>query len=41
MAVEVEVNPLVVRPAGRGMEAVDALVRMAGAEPDRDQGAPT
>ena len=38
---EVEVNPLVVRPAGRGVVAVDALLRMAGAEPDRDQGAPT
>ena len=28
---EVEVNPLVVRPAGRGVVAVDALLRMAGA----------
>ena len=34
---EVEVNPLVVRPAGRGVVAVDALLRMAGAEQDGDQ----
>lgn len=41
MAVKVDVNPIVVRPAGGGVAAVDALVRMAGAEPDQDQGAPT
>ena len=34
---EVEVNPLVVRPTGQGVVAVDALLRMAGAEQDGDQ----
>ena len=39
---EVEVNPLVVRPAGRGVVAVDALMRMAGGDQDGDQqGDPT
>ena len=39
---EVDVNPFAMRPAaGRGVAAVDALLHMAGAEPDRDQGAPT
>jgi succinyl-CoA synthetase beta subunit len=28
--VEAEINPLIVRPAGQGVVAVDALVKLAG-----------
>ena len=27
---EAEINPLIVRPAGQGVAAVDALVKLAG-----------
>ena len=34
--VELDVNPLVVRPAGRGVAAVDALLRIAPKDPTED-----
>ena len=34
--VELELNPVVVRPAGRGVAAVDALVRLAPMDPAED-----
>ena len=34
--IELDVNPLIVRPAGRGVVAVDALMRMAEEDPTGD-----
>jgi succinyl-CoA synthetase beta subunit len=35
---EAEINPLVIRPAGEGVVAVDALVKLAGGVPNCETG---